>query len=400
MERLANFKPLRKPRIVVSGFIGLFPFGGVVWDYVQYVAGFAALGWDVIYLEDTGAWPVYQHELDASLNVAHVASAMEHFGFGERWAYRDAISGRCFGLSEAAVGEFCRTAEVFVNLSCSATLREEYASIPVRALVDTDPMFTQIQYLRDDSLSGGPTGMRALIGNHTHHFTFGGSIGSDRCRIPTLGLEWHPTRQPIVLDFWPLSESPTGAAHCYSTVMNWRVVDDLTFEGEKWGQKDVEFMRFLQLPQRVPDIPLGVAVSLTPESQFPVDAVRDAGWTLLDPAVCAHDARTYRDFIVASRGEFSVAKETYVKGNTGWFSCRSGCYLAAGRPVVTQDTAWSQLLPNGRGLLAFHDEETAIDALRQVEADPKAHAKAARAIAHECFDSKVVLSEMLGHMGW
>lgn len=389
----------RKPRVVVTGFIGLFPFGGVIWDYVQYVLGFAALGWDVIYLEDTGAWPVYQDDIDSSLNIDHVASAMEHFGLAGRWAYRDAITGRSFGISEAALVEFCRTADVFLNLSCSAMLREEYAAIPVRALVDTDPMFTQIQYLRDESLSGGPTGMRALIENHTHHFTFGASIGTDACRIPTLGRQWYPTRQPIVMELWPASDSPTGTAHCYSTVMNWRVVDDLTFEGEQWGQKDVEFMRFLELPRRVPSIPLGVAISLTPESAFPVDAVLEAGWMVLDPSVCAHDAATYQDFIGASRGEFSVAKHTYVKANTGWFSCRSSCYLAAGRPVVTQDTSWSQLLPNGRGLLAFHDEETAIDALHQVEADPKTHAKAARAIAHECFDSKIVLSEMLARMG-
>ncbi len=111
-----------KPRIIVAGFVGLFPYGGVIWDYLQYVAGFAALGWDVLYLEDTGAWPVYQGELDAAFNVAHVASAMEYFGLADRWAYRDAISGQCFGLSERALAEFCRTADVFLNLSCSATL--------------------------------------------------------------------------------------------------------------------------------------------------------------------------------------------------------------------------------------------------------------------------------------
>jgi hypothetical protein len=154
------------------------------------------------------------------------------------------------------------------------------------------------------------------------------------------------------------------------------------------------------LPQRVPGIPLGLAVSQTSESTFPLDVVRDAGWLVFDPAVCAHDARAYQDFIVASRGEFSVAKQTYVKANTGWFSCRSSCYLAAGRPVVTQDTAWSRRLPNGRGLLAFHDEESAVDALRQVESDPKTHSAAARAIAHEYFDSKRVLREMLDHVGW
>jgi hypothetical protein len=399
MEDSGDCRPLRKPRIVVTGFIGLFPFGGVIWDYMQYVAGFAKLGCDVIYLEDTGAWPVYQNEIDAALNVAHVAAAMEHFGFGDRWAYRDAVTGQCFGMSETALKEFCRSADVFLNLSCSAMLREEYARIEVRALVDTDPMFTQIQYLRDESLDGGPTGMRELIENHTHHFSFGERIGSDGCRIPTLGLQWHPTRQPIVLDFWPVRETPNGSS-CYSTVMNWRVVDDVIFDGERWGQKDVEFMRFLGLPGLVPSIPLGVAVSLTPESRFPATAARLAGWAVLDPSVCAHDASSYQDFIVNSRGEFSVAKQTYVKANTGWFSCRSGCYLAAGRPVVTQDTAWSQQLPTGRGLLAFHDEASAIEALRQVDSDPQRHSHAAREIAHEYFDSDVVLSEMLSRMGW
>jgi hypothetical protein len=389
-----------KPRIVVTGFVGLFPFGGVAWDYVQYVLGLEALGCDAIYLEDTGVWPVYQDGyLDCSLNVAHVAETMERFGLAGRWAYRDEISGGCFGLSEAALREFCRTADVFLNLSGSATLREEYAAIPVRALVDTDPMFTQIQYLSGKSLTDGPSGMRQLIDDHTHHFTLGAGIGSAHCQIPTLGLQWYPTLPPIVLKLWDASDPPTGGSRCYSTVMNWRVVDDVEFEGQRWGQKDVEFMRFLLLPQRVPEIPLGLAVSQTSGTGFPLEAVRDAGWIVLDPDLCAYDTRSYQEFIVGSRGEFSVAKQTYVKANTGWFSCRSVCYLASGRPVVAQDTAWSRLLPNGCGLLAFRDEESAVEALRRVEADPKTHSKAARAIAEEHFDSGRVLNKMLAHMG-
>ncbi|HEY2474941.1 MAG TPA: glycosyltransferase [Candidatus Cybelea sp.] len=391
---------LSKPRIVIAGFAGLYPFGGVAWDYMQYVAGFAALGWDVVYLEDTGSWPIFQAELDSSTNIAHLAATMEYFGLPGRWAYHDVASEQWFGLSEAALAEYCRTADIFLNLSCSAIMRETYRAIPVRALVDTDPMFTQIQYLSDESISGGPTGIRALIENHTHRFTFGESIGAASCRIPTLDLEWYPTRQPILLDRWPVTDSPAEGAHCYSTVMNWNRDHDLRFEGERWGQKDVEFMRFFNLPRRVPEIPLGVAVSQAPESQFPTTAAREAGWIVLDPAACAHDARSYQEFIVASRGEFSVAKNTYVKAQTGWFSCRSSCYLAAGRPVVTQDTSWSRQLPNGRGLLAFHDEQSAVEALREVESDPKGHSKAARAIAHDYFDSKRVLREMLDRMGW
>lgn len=391
---------MSKPRIVITGFVGFFPFGGVAWDYVQYVAGFADLGWDVLYVEDTGAWPIHLRECDSSSNVAHVASTMEYFGLTGRWAYRDAISQRWFGISEGALRDFCRSADIFLNLSCSATLRDAYANIPIRALVDTDPMFTQIQYVTDQSLSGGPTGMRELVEDHTHHFTFGANIGDDSCRIPTLDLIWYSTRQPILLDRWPVGESPHGETACYSTVMNWNLDRDVTFNGEQWGQKDVEFMKVFDLPRRVPQIPLAVAVSQAPESQFPTAAAREAGWTVLDSAACAHDARSYQELIVASRGEFSVAKHTYVKAQTGWFSCRSACYLAAGRPVVTQDTAWSRWLPSGRGLLPFADRDSAIEALREVESDPKAHARAARALAEEYFDSKRVLREMLERMGW
>ncbi len=201
------------------------------------------------------------------------------------------------------------------------------------------------------------------------------------------------------MKLWPASEPPANGSYGYSTVMNWSVVPPIEFEHERWGQKDAEFMRFLGVPRRVPEISVGLAVSHAPECPFPFDEVRAAGWTVHDSAVCAGDARAYQDFIARSRGEFSVAKQTYVKANTGWFSCRSTCYLASGRPVITQDTTWSRSLPNGRGLIAFHDEESAVDALRSVESDPETHAKAAREIAREHFDSDRVLGEMVDYMG-
>jgi hypothetical protein len=380
----------------VTGFVGLFPYGGVAWDYAQYVRGLADLGCDVMYLEDTREWPNYQDpRLDSSFNVSHVAATMEYFGLAGRWAYRDEVSGRCYGMSETQVRDFCRTADILLNVSCSATLRDEYRAIPVRALLDTDPMFTQIQYFTGASMCGGPGQMRDLIAGHTHFLTLGQNIGSPWCRIPTLELRWHPTRQPIVLRLWPEAVTPVNPSRSYTTVMNWNVVDELEFDGEPWGQKDVEFTRFLQLPRRVPELSFCVAVSEPYNGIFPLEQVRGAGWSVLDPEVCAGDARAYRQFICESRGEFSVAKQTYVKGNTGWFSCRSACYLASSRPVITQDTGWSRHIPQGRGLLAFDSEESAVEALRAVESEPMVHAKAAREIAHEYFDSKVVLTEML-----
>jgi hypothetical protein len=182
--------------------------------------------------------------------------------------------------------------------------------------------------------------------------------------------------------------------------MNWTAAKRLRYAGEDWGQKDVEFRRFFQIPARVPEIKLAVAVGQTGGTgeSFPSREAQAAGWHVLDPSVEAPDWRAYRDFITRSRGEFSVAKETYVKARTGWFSCRSACYLAASRPVVTQDTGWSKYLPSGAGLLAFADEESAVAALSRVEAEPARHGRAARSVAEEYFDSRRVLGRMLSQL--
>ncbi len=392
---------MERLRIIVGGFLGLLPAGGVTWDYVQYPVGFAALGHDVYYVEDTRLWPVYQPGgggADCSSNVGHLAGVMDAFELADRWAYRDEASGRLFGLGDAELREVCRTADVFINVSCSTAIRDEYASIPARALIDSDPMFTQIQCLSQGAFTPGAGGMSELVAWHTHHFTFGEGIGAADCRIPDCGVSWRPTRQPICLDRWPASPPPEGPDAPFTTVMNWTAGQPLTYGGETWGQKDVEFLRLVDLPGAVPAVPLAVAVGQTTGAPFPAEAARRAGWQVLDPAACAPDWRSYRAFIRGSRGEFSVAKETYVKARTGWFSCRSACYLAAGRPVVAQETGWSRRLPTGRGLFAFDDHEGAAEALARVAADPAAHGRAARAIAEEFFDSDRVLTDLLARL--
>lgn len=396
---------MKKLRIIVGGYIGLLPAGGITWDYVQYPAGFAALGHDVFYVEDTRLWPIYQTAGsdwgDCSANVAHLKSVSESFGLAGRWAYRDEASGECFGLTEAALREVARTADVFVNVSCSTFLRDEYRQIPLRVLVDSDPMFTQIQYLSQQMFTPGEPSLRESLEGHTHHFTFGENVGASDCRMPDCGnIRWRPTRQPVCLEHWGATALPetTGVrAAAFTTLMNWTAAKPLDYAGETWGQKDVEFRRFFQLPARVPEIPLAVAVGQTggAGAPFPAAEASAAGWQVLDPAQVAPDWRAYRDFIHRSSGEFSVAKETYVKARTGWFSCRSACYLASGRPVVTEETGWSKYLPNDCGLLAFADEDGAVEALQRVAAEPERHARAARRIAAEHFDSNRVLTRML-----
>jgi hypothetical protein len=283
-------------------------------------------------------------------------------------------------------------------------MRDEYQAIPARALVDTDPMFTQVQYVSEQMFTPGKPGLRELVAAHTHHFTFGESAGRPECLMPDCGIAWRPTRQPIRLDLWPPLEPVRGRGErdesAYSTVMNWTAGKDLEYAGTTWGQKDVELRRFFSLPSAVPEIPLALAVGQTggAGAPFPADEARAAGWRVLDPEVCAPDCDGYRAFIAGSRGELSVAKETYVKARTGWFSCRSACYLASARPVVTQDTGWPAHLPAGQGLFAFDTLEGAAEALRTIEGDPVTHALAARAVAEELFDSRRVLTRMLREM--
>jgi acyl carrier protein len=286
-------------RIVVGGYLGLLPAAGVTWDYVQYPAGFAALGHDVFYIEDTRLWPIYQPAGsdwgDCSGAVAHLAAVMEDFGLAGRWAYRDEASGRCFGLSEEKIREVCRTADVFVNVSCSTFLRDEYRAIPARALIDTDPMFTQVQHMSQQMFTPGAPGLRELIDGHNHHFTFGESVGRPECRMPDCGIEWRPTRQPIRLDLWKPLEPARSAGSAFTTLMNWTAAKPLEHDGTTWGQKNVEFERFFDLPSRVPGIPLAVAVGQTGDAgaPFPADAARAAGWRVLDPEVCAPDCAGY-----------------------------------------------------------------------------------------------------------
>jgi hypothetical protein len=324
---------------------------------------------------------------------------MEQFGLADRWGYRDEASGAWYGMSEMQVAQVCRDADLFINISCSTFMRDEYMAIPARALIDSDPMFTQIQYATAKNLSDSEAGIRGLLNAHTHHFTFGENVFTDDCRIPDCGFAWITTRQPICLTHWPATPVPVDRLAAYSTVMNWSAAAPLAFNGETWGQKDVEFLRYMAFPEVVPAIPLSVAVAQTTGQPFPAAEAQSHGWQVLDPMKHAPDWRSYRTFIQQSRGEFSVAKETYVKARTGWFSCRSACYLASGRPVVTQDTGWSRYLPHGHGLFAFDSQESAVEALKQIETDPALHSQAARRIAEEHFDSNQVIGELLQQVG-
>ena len=385
-------------RIIVTGLIGQYAFGGVTWDYIQYVLGFLRLGHDVWYLEDTSTWaydPVKQEaSADCLHNVAYLERVMREFDLGDRWLYRNGADGTYFGVKDESTAEkIIASADVLANVSGACWLREPTAAIPLKLFLDGDPMFTQIALA---------TGVRAevteRIAAHERHFSFGMNIGLPGCRVPEVGLHWRPTVQPIAVDLWagPLGDTSKAdvASGAWTTVMNWASYAPQIFEGATFGQKDIEFEHFIDMPRRTTErfvLAMGQGIG----QKRPTARLEDIGWTIIEPDLHIPDYTSYHDFLTRSKGEWSIAKNGYVQSKSGWFSCRSACYLAAGKPVVVQDTGWTDHLPSGDGALAFSTPEEAAAAIERVAGNYEHHSNAARAYAMENFDAARVCANLL-----
>jgi hypothetical protein len=378
-------------KVVVCGIAGQLPLAGVALHYLQYCLGLRDLGVEVLYLEDNEAWPYHpwdnEPDREAKYTVPWLA---ELFGaFDLPWAYRDP-RGEYHGVGEASAHAACRDADLLLNVSGGHEPVDHHRAARVLAYVDTDPGFVQV------AAANGDVRTRAWLGAHDVLFTFAERIGRPGCRVPEAGFAWRPTRQPVHLPFWNESDGPPGAA--YTTVMNWRAYRSTEWEGEAWGQKDAEFPLVQGLPR---DTGLTFEVALGGDDA-PRETLAKEGWRLVDPREPTRTVWTFRDYIGGSRGEVTVAKQAYVRSGGGWFSERSANYLAAGRPVIAQDTGWTEVLGvNGdaAGLLAFSTAEEARAAVLEVESDPVAHGEAARRFAASRFDARDVLQDLLSGAG-
>jgi glycosyltransferase involved in cell wall biosynthesis len=260
---------------------------------------------------------------------------------------------------------------------------------PVRAMIDTDPVYEQIKYAKADAEA------RTYLDAHTHFFTYGENVGGPGWIVPLCGVPWQGTRPPVVLDLWPVA---TGAGGCFTTIATWENKGkNIDFAGESYvWSKHVNFLRFLDLPK---DGRACFEMAMLPPNDDVERQVRGAGWRITDPRPVSAGMEDYARFIRASRGEFTVAKDIYVRPNSGWFSDRSVCYLASGRPVVTMRTGWTRFYPAGEGLFEYGDRAEAAEALARIDADYPRHARAARDAAAEYFGSAPVLSKLLAGMG-
>jgi hypothetical protein len=380
--------------IVVLHFAGQMPLAGIAWQAIHYLVSLEQLGYRAWYVEDGGANPFDPRANSVAMacdyNVSYLRRAMECIGLGQRWSYWDAIHDVRYGLTHRQVCALYARADALINLCGATRLREEHLSCPVRIMIDTDPVYEQIKYATADQAS------RAYLEAHTHFFTYGENLGAEDCPVPLSGIPWHSTRPPVDVSLWP---KPGDKPPCFTTIGTWENKGkNIEFNGSRYvWSKHVNFLQYLDLPKLRPTSCFRLAM-LAPNDRVR-SAVTNGGWSLVDPRPLSADMLRYRDFITHSRGEFTVAKDIYVRPNSGWFSDRSVCYLAAGRPVVTMRTGFSKFYPVGRGLFEYSSHEEALAAVDAIAADYHGHSRAAQDLAREYFASDRVVGSLLAGAG-
>jgi hypothetical protein len=372
----------RVPRsIVVAGALAAKPGNaGGVWERFSYAVGLRRLGFDVLFVEEMAAVP------DAAA-LRWFDQAAEFFAFGAAAAIIGP-HGWSHGRDRDDVRRTLDRAELLVNLSGNLLAADLFDRARATAFVDVDPGFTQIWH--------ADQGVGYVIPRHDHYLSIGENIGTPACPIPTGGLPWKPTRQPLLLDHWPVTPSPR--CRRFTTIASWRApFGSLLHDGVTYGLKVHEFRRMLELPNRVPAT-FELALEIHDGDAGDRDALVAAGWTLVSPAVAVPTPAAFRDYIQRSDAEFSVAQGVYAHAASGWFSDRSTRYLASGKPVLVQDTGLASI-PTGEGIVAFRTLDDAAAGAERIVRDYANHALAARRIAETHFASDTVLRRLLADCG-
>ena len=362
-------------RILFSGMVAGDPEqGGASWSILQYLLGFRALGHEVRLVE-----PVDRLS-------PRVASYFEQLvrDFGLEGEASLLVRGRreTAGAPYEVLTAWAEEADVLFNVSGMLRDEELVGPPPLRVFLDLDPAFNQLWHAE---------GIEMGFDLHNRFATVGLGLGGPKCPVPTCGREWIETLPPVFLPRWQQVTAPGTA---FTTVGNWRGYGSVEWEGRRYGQKAHSLRKLLALPQLTSER-LAPALAIHPEETEDLGALHRHGWELADPVAVAGTPARYADFVRASKGEIGIAKEGYVESRCGWFSDRSTCYLASGRPVVAQDTGFPRHLPTGEGLLAFATAEEAAAAIAAVGGDYDRHARAARALAEDLFDSQAVLARLL-----
>jgi len=389
---------MRPRRIVVLGYMGRCPIAGVIWQHLHYLGGLQRLGHEVYYVEDSAHYLYNPNTLETSEDYTYAVETLrelaEAFNFRDRWAYcaRFLNPPQSFGLHLSRLRELYTEADAILNVCGAHELHEDLLKCERLIYVESDPGFEQIKLDQGDNDNYG------YLGHHQTLFTFGENIGTKLFPISLHGLQWLPTRQPVVTEFWKTEGSPAKDA-VFTTITNWstRGKKDIAWQGETYlWSKSENFLRFIDAPE-VAGETLEIAADIQDIST--ANLFRSKGWRLASPQQLSLNREFYRHYIQSSRGEFTVSKDNYVRLNTGWFSDRSACYLAAGRPVITQDTGFTRHYGGDRGLFAFSDLDGVREAMAAINADYATHSRAAYEIAREFFEAEKVLAFLLERAG-
>lgn len=383
-------------RLVVLGMLGRFPFAGHAWVYLNWLRGLGGLGHEVWYVEDDSVWPYdpIQNTVtdDCSYALRHVAGCLERIGLGERWAFRLADRERaCWGLSPAKLDALYSDCDALINLQGGTDLREPHMRAPLRIYVQSDATTSELR------LANGDEHTRRAFADHQLMVTYGENYGAADCGVPTNGVRYLKTRQPVDLELWPATYTPE--ARFFSTIGNYRQAgNDVEYRGDvyRWS-KHHEWEKVIDLPRHTRqrfELALGL------DEDRDREMLERHGWGLRQPLPMSLDVfGAYPEFIRESRAEFTVAKDQNVRLRSGWFSDRDACYLASGKPVVAQDTGFGNVLPTGRGLFAFGSQEEALQAIEAVNADYPAQCLAARRLAEEHFEARAVAQRFIRSVG-
>jgi hypothetical protein len=380
-----------KATILISGMIAADPWqGGATWAVLQYVLGLQRLGHDVYFIESIApkaVRPSCAALLDSENAIYFKRVAME-FGIERRAALLLAGSKETFGLPYEDLARVAARADLLINISGMLTDETLTASIPTRVYLDLDPAFNQLWCAVE--------GIDMRFDGHTHFVTIGQAIGEPDCPVPTCGLSWMKTVQPIVLERWPVAEDM--AREALTMIGNWRAYGSIQHQGVSYGQKAHSFRKFFSLPKTTRES-FALALAIHRDETADLASLNENHWTLLDPARVVDTPARYQQFIQQSKAEFGIAKSGYVASRCGWFSDRSLCYLASGRPVIAQETGFSRYLPTGEGLFAFEESQDVCHAVDALRINYSRHSKAARSLAENYFDSDKVLSRLLEMVG-
>jgi hypothetical protein len=396
VDLLSDYPPVTRGTVVVWGLLASYPFGGMTWQVTHYLAGLRRLGFDVWYVEDSDRSlldpDTLWHTADYAGNVSYLARQMESVALGDRWVFRPPRQpDNCLGATDReGLARLYAGADAILNLCGAHYLRPEHMDLRSLIYVQTDPFDDQVRVAKND------TWLIAQFDAYHSLFTYGENLGAPDCLVPVERHRWLPTRPPVCVDWWSSPSDPCPEA-ALTTISSWKKLKKgRSWQGERYHwRKDLEFRRFMELPRRS-RLPLELALEGIGARE--ADEFRQHGWRVV-PARDLADPVCYRRYIRDSLGEFTVAKEQYVRPRTGWFSDRSVCYLAAGRPVITQDTAFGKFVPTGRGLFAFQTMDDVVAAIDAISTDYDSHSRAAREIAGEYFAAEKVIASMMERIG-